>query len=202
MTHFNKTADQWDTLEKIILNEQYSKRIKSLIPHNKMSKILDFGCGTGLLISNFQNEENILIGVDTSEGMLEVFNNKFKNLKNTKSYLLNLEENDLNEGQFDLIVSTMTFHHLKQPDQMIKKLKKMLASDGVIAIIDLDQEDGSFHPDPANMGVFHFGFSNEMTNTWADQVKLERPHREIIHTINKNNKSYPVFLAIFSNNLL
>lgn len=200
MTHFNQTANEWDTPEKEVLNKRYSERIKSLIPPKKIRKILDLGCGTGLLISNFQNENNTLIGVDTSEGMLSVFNEKFKNKANTKSFLLNLEENDFNEKNFDLIVSSMAFHHLRQPDQMIKKLKKLLTSDGVIAIIDLDQEDGSFHPDPKNMGVFHSGFSNETTSSWINEANFKQVHREIIHTIHKNNKSYPVFLAIFSNN--
>ena len=200
MTHFNKTANEWDTPEKILLNENYANRIKSLIAPKNNNKILDLGCGTGLLISNFQNDENILIGVDTSEGMLDVFNKKFKNNSNVKSYLLNLEESDLHEDKFDLIVSSMAFHHLKQPDKIIEKLKKLLTPSGCIAIIDLDLEDGSFHPDPKNMGVYHSGFSIETTNMWADKANFKNTYREIIHTINKNEKSYPVFLVIYSDN--
>ena len=202
MTHFNKTANEWDTPEKILLNEKYANRIKSLIALNNKSKILDLGCGTGLLISNFQNNENILIGVDTSEGMLEVFNKKFVNNTNVRSHLLNLEENDLDENKVDLVVSSMAFHHLQHPDKMLEKLKKMLSPDGSIAIIDLDFEDGSFHPDPKNMGVYHSGFSNETTKMWADKAKFKNMHREIIHSINKNEKSYPIFLAIYSDKIL
>lgn len=199
MTHFNQVANVWDTPEKLILNEQYSSRIKSLIPEKFPKKILEIGCGTGLLGSNFLSETNTLIGIDTSEGMLEVFNQKFKNHKNVKSYLLNLEENVLNESHFDLIISSMAFHHLKRPDLMILKLKNMLAPNGVIAIIDLDKEDGSFHPDPANMGVFHSGFSEETTNSWAKGASFKNIHRETIHIINKNEKSYPLFLTIMKN---
>lgn len=202
MTHFNETANEWDTPEKITLNEKYSARIKSLIPLKVKNKILDFGCGTGLLISNFKNKENILMGVDTSEGMLEVYNKKFKNVTNAKSYLLNLEENDFSENKFDLILSSMAFHHLKRPDLMITKLKAMLNKEGTIAIIDLDEEDGSFHSDPKNMGVFHSGFSNETTKQWAEKENFKNFHREIIHTIDKNNKKYPVFLTIFSNGVI
>ena len=201
MTHFNKTANDWDTPEKITLNEKYSKQIKSLIGHKKNKRILDVGCGTGLLISNFQSDVNTLIGVDTSEGMLEVFNKKFEDKPNIKSYLINLEEEDLSEEKFDLIISSMAFHHLKQPSKMIEKLKTMLTEDGAIAIIDLDLEDGSFHPDPKNMGVFHSGFSNVTTASWAKKANFENSHREIIHTINKNEKNYPIFLAIYSNHI-
>lgn len=199
MTHFNKIANEWDSPEKIILNEQYSSRIKSLIPEKFPNKILEIGCGTGLLGSNFLTESNTFLGIDTSQGMLEVFDQKFKNDKNAKSLLINLEENELAKAGFDLIISSMAFHHLKRPDLMLLKLKSMLSNNGVIAIIDLDKEDGSFHPDPNNMGVFHSGFSDETTQSWASKSNFIKTHREIIHTINKNGKSYPLFLAIFFN---
>ncbi len=198
MTHFNKSANEWDTPEKIILNEKYSETIKSLIPSKHPKKVLDLGCGTGLLISNFQNNQSTLIGVDTSVGMLEVFNKKFAGLSNVKSYLLNLEEESFSEGQFDLIISSMAFHHLKKPKQMIEKLRKLLSTEGVIAIIDLDEEDGSFHPDPKNMGVFHSGFSQATTAMWAKEAHFKHSHRKIIHTMTKNDKSYPIFLALYS----
>lgn len=199
MTHFNKVANEWDTPEKVILNEEYSTRIKNLIFEKNPKKILEIGCGTGLLGSNFLNDNNTLLGIDTSEGMLEVFNQKFKDLKNVRSLSLNLEESELNETGFDLIISSMAFHHLKRPDLMLLKLKKALSENGSIVIIDLDKEDGSFHPDPSNMGVFHFGFSDELTQSWASKANLKRANREIVHTIIKNDKSYPLFLDIYTN---
>ena len=202
MTHFNKSANEWDTFEKIVQSEKYSERIKCLIHPKNHKKVLDLGCGTGLLISNFQSDGNTLIGVDTSAGMLEVFNKKFAGLSNVMSYLLNLEEDTLNESQFDLIISSMAFHHLKQPQEMIAKLKELLSPEGIIAIIDLDQEDGSFHPDPKNMGVYHSGFSQSVTDLWAKNSNFKHFHRETINTISKNDKSYPVFLALYSDNVL
>lgn len=199
MTHFNKIATEWDTPEKIITNEQYSSRIKSLLVEKNPKKILEVGCGTGLLGSHFLNENSTLLGIDTSEGMLGIFNKKFLTHKNAKSLLLNLEEKNLDENEFDLIISSMAFHHLKSPELMVTKLKNKLSKNGAIAIIDLDKEDGSFHPDPHKMGVFHSGFSEEETQHWATQSNFKKMHREIINTIIKNNKSYPLFLTIFYN---
>ena len=110
--------------------------------------------------------------------------------------LLNLEEQSIHE-QFDLILSSMAFHHLKDPASMINKLKKNLRPGGVLAVIDLDKEDGSFHSDPANMGVHHFGFSEESNREWGKDFKEVR--REIINTISKNGGEYPIFLALYFN---
>ncbi|MDO9183952.1 MAG: class I SAM-dependent methyltransferase [Bacteriovorax sp.] len=199
MSHFNQMANTWDTPEKIKLSASYAEKIKTYLPKQESLKILEFGCGTGLLGSNFIYEKNQLTGIDTSKGMLEIFEQKFSNQKNVHSILLNLEEQDINENNFDLIISAMAFHHLIDPAKMILKLKKLLSPNGIIAIIDLDQEDGSFHPDPKNMGVHHFGFSEEVTNSWAIKGNFPKHTREIINIMNKDKNNYPVFLAIFSN---
>lgn len=199
MSHFNQAANSWDTPLKIRQSEQYGKKIKFFIPKNSPLKILEIGCGTGLLGSQFLDTNNQLIGIDTSSGMLDVFNDKFKQYKNTKGLLLNLENETLDEDNFDLVISSMAFHHLKQPVEILKKIKPLLSSNARIAIIDLDQEDGSFHPDPANMGVYHFGFSEDQLNLWAKEVGLKFINKSIVNTVSKNDKSYPIFLAIFSN---
>ena len=53
----------------------------------------------------------------------------------------------------------MTLHHVPDTTRLIGILHKMLAPGGVLAIADLDAEDGSFHPDKT--GVEHFGFERE-----------------------------------------
>ncbi len=201
MSHFNQVANSWDTPEKTIQNQKYAHKITSLMhtPINSPLKILEVGCGTGLLGSQFVFGNNQLIGIDTSAGMLEVFDKKFNGNINIYSRLLNLEEEDLNEGNFDLIISAMAFHHLKKPESMLFKLKKMLSPKGVIAVIDLDFEDGSFHPDPKNMGVHHSGFSEETTQKWSKLGGFSEYSREIVNTIEKNDKNYPIFLSMFFN---
>jgi ubiquinone/menaquinone biosynthesis C-methylase UbiE len=199
MSNFNQIANSWDTEERTILNKYYATVIKTYITNIYPKKILELGCGTGLLGSNFVNDSNLLIGVDTSEGMLEVFKQKFCDNKKIRAILLNLEESNLPETNFDLIISSMAFHHLKNPEDMIIKLKKMLSPDGVLAIIDLDQEDGTFHPNPVSMGVFHNGFSKDTTISWAIKANFKNYHREIIHTLIKNQHDYPIFLLILIN---
>lgn len=198
MTHFNQVANQWDTPEKIQLNQKYADEIKSLTANHGFKKILEVGCGTGLLGSFFMTESNEFLGIDTSSGMLDIFNKKFGHLPNVRSALLNLEDQELNEKEFDLIVSTMAFHHLVSPEEMLIKLKGELTTDGFMAIIDLDQEDGTFHPDPVKMGVHHFGFSAEENAHWAAQAGLKMKERKIIHTTFKNEKAYPIFVALYT----
>ncbi len=91
----------------------------------------------------------------------------------------------------------MAFHHLSNPGEVLKKLSNMLTLDGKIIIIDLRKEDGDFHPDNIQMGVKHFGFSEEQIQNWGKSSKL---HVDIytINEIHKNDKIYYQFLAIFN----
>lgn len=200
MTHFNEMANTWDTIDKIELYKLYATKIKAFLNKSHFNSVLEIGCGTGLLGSHFIENNNKFLGLDTSDGMLNVFNHKFKEYKNVKSLNLNLEENELDITlKFDLIITSMAFHHLISPEKMLLKLKDQLEKNGVIAIIDLDEEKGNFHTDPKNMGVHHFGFSNKLTESWAQKLHFKTYKREIINTINKDSGNFPIFLAIFSN---
>jgi ubiquinone/menaquinone biosynthesis C-methylase UbiE len=196
MSHFNQLANSWDTPEKILQNTKYANEVKEIISNKNPKRILEVGCGTGLLGSQFITNENFLLGIDMSTEMLKVFDDKFKNF-HTRSLILNLETHDLPETQFDLIISSMAFHHLKTPLDILNKLKNHLSPNGAIAVIDLDEEDGTFHPDPKNMGVFHFGFSSLTMEKWAKLIEARSFYRKTINVIAKNNKEYPVCLSVF-----
>lgn len=172
------------------------KTIDQLDPAEGLD-ILDFGCGTGLFGLEFKKYIKTLTGIDTSTGMLDVFNKKTEDYNNIKSLNLNLETSNFDED-FNLVVSSMTFHHLNEPINVLKKLKKSLRNNGVIAIVDFDKEDGTFHPDNEGMGVKHYGFSKDELNEWAKETELKFEH-SIINSISKNGKEYGQFLAIFSN---
>ncbi len=194
MNHFNQLSKEWDRPEKIQQNIDYAAIIKNSLKFTPL-KILEVGCGTGLLGQQFVNDENSLLGIDTSSGMLEVFNKKFSANPRVSSLMIDLETQSIHE-KFDLIISSMTFHHLKNPKIMIERLSVNLLPGGVLAVIDLDSEDGSFHSDPANMGVHHFGFAAEVIADWGSGfAKLER---QIINVIKKNEGEYKVFLALFT----
>lgn len=199
MSHFNHVANTWDSEGKIKLMSQLASKASEKLQLKDDLDILDFGCGTGLFGLEFLEYAKSITGVDTSEGMLEVFREKVKDLPNVNCLLKDLEKGPFEEKlSFDLIVSSMTFHHLSDPEKMIKKLREHLNPNGQMAIVDLEKEDGSFHPDNEGMGVKHFGFSEETLRGWAiaSGMKVEVT---TINTVEKNDRSYNQFLAIFSN---
>lgn len=196
LTHFNSQAADWDRPDKIQMMKHLADKTLDVLKLDQPLDILDFGCGTGLFGLEMTEFAKSLVGLDTSDGMLEVFNQKTVGAENITSINCDLENENF-DAKFDLIVSSMAFHHLENPGKMISKLKSMLNSGGRIAIVDLDQEDGSFHPDNSGMGVKHFGFSKQEIQSWADKSGMNLDWR-IINEIDKNDKTYQQFLAVFS----
>jgi len=196
ISHFNESASQWDSESKIEMMRLLAKKTMNVLHLTEPLDIMDFGCGTGLYGLEFSAHAKTLLGVDTSPGMLEAFDKKTEGSSKISSQLIDLEKEDL-DLKFDLILSSMAFHHLSQPSEMISKMKTMLKRGGRLAIVDLDEEDGTFHPDNKGMGVKHFGFNKGQLSQWASEAHMNL-HHEIINSIEKEGRVYRQFLAIFS----
>ncbi|RUM59626.1 MAG: methyltransferase [Persephonella sp.] len=197
---FDKVANKYDTEDKIKRSEQFVEKLIKIIPINKNFKVMDIGAGTGLVDIPLSEYVAQIYAFDLSEGMLNVFKEKLKNqrIKNIKIFRKDILSEDFSEKDFDLIITSMTFHHLDNPKEALKKLKDYLKEDGYIAIIDLEKEDGTFHSD--NTDVKHFGFEKEEVEEWFKENNFKEVKILTIYSIKKERngriKEYPVFLAI------
>jgi len=156
--NFNDEANTWDTERRIKRSKQISDFILSNIVIEKESILLDFGCGTGLISQNFIHHVSRIVGYDTSDNMLDIFDNKFSNLKNRVMSISDLSQLDM---KVDIVISSMVFHHIVNVDDALKQLWSVLKDQGNLIIIDLDSEDGSFHRDEIGFNG-HNGFDRDM----------------------------------------
>ncbi len=194
-SHFNEMAAVWDSPEKIQLMKRLADKTRKVLNLTESVDMMDFGCGTGLFGLELADKAKTFLGVDTSEGMLDAFNKKTVDADHISSKKLDLEKETIDRS-FDLIVSSMAFHHLSSPMSMIGKMKNILRPGGKLAIVDLDKEDGTFHSNNEGMGVKHFGFTELEMQVWAQEAGMTLNHT-IINEVYKNNKTYRQFLAVF-----
>jgi ubiquinone/menaquinone biosynthesis C-methylase UbiE len=124
--------------------------------------VLDYGCGTGLLTLALRPHVKSITGVDSSQGMLDVLNVKImeNGFANITSLSRDLEKGDILEGQFHVITSSMTLHHVKNPAVLLSQFYRCLYPQGYLCIADLDPDGGKFHGQ--NDGVFHSGFERSL----------------------------------------
>jgi 2-polyprenyl-3-methyl-5-hydroxy-6-metoxy-1,4-benzoquinol methylase len=198
MSRFDELATKWDTKpQRVKTAMAIADFISDNISDLDSIDILDYGCGTGLLsfgvCENLKSKVNTLVGMDNSTGMLEVFANKAKDIGYSNfDTIQNHADKDELIGEYNLIVSSMTMHHIKDYKSFIKNCALSLQSGGYLAIGDISKEDGGFHSD--NDGVEHFGFElddiKDEYSKYFDDIKIE-----IVETITKH-KDYYIFTAI------
>ncbi|QWV94191.1 class I SAM-dependent methyltransferase [Geomonas oryzisoli] len=158
---FDAVAEQWDQEpRRLKLAQDVVAALRKALPLTSNMAALDYGCGSGLVTLGLQPFVGRITGADSSQGMLDVLDKKIQAeaLLNVSTLLLDLEQQRL-EGSFDLIVSSMTLHHVQDVPSLIATLAKALKPGGWLALADLESEDGRFHDDPT--GVLHHGFSRE-----------------------------------------
>jgi len=197
MNRFDEVATKWDSNPtRVKLASSINEAILNKIDFNKQQKIADFGCGTGLLSLRFCELVDEIVGFDSSKKMLEELKKKCKmeNISNVKTVHFDIEHDHLPKDEFDIVLSSMTMHHLKNIEKFIKDIFLSLKSGGFVAIADLDKEDGTFHTH-GNDGVHHFGFEHEYVKAIFEQVGFEHVDIENVHFV-KKDKNYPIFLAV------
>jgi len=196
---FDTAATDWDKENlRIELAKAISSRI-ALLPLHDAMRAMEYGCGTGLVGLGLANRLASLVAADSSPGMLEILKAKIsaQGIKNVFPRHLDLHHGDC-EQDFDLIFSAMTLHHLADIDCILAKLFHCLKPGGIIALADLDEEDGSFHQDNPE-GVMHHGLNREKLTGNLKRLGFSSIHVNTVHTIRRKNsqgdeKPYPVFL--------
>ena len=157
---FDKDAALWDNNPgRVKVAEDIVRAIRTEIGLTAEMDALDFGCGTGLVTLALQPFVGSITGVDSSQGMLDVLNRKIsdRGLSNVRSRYVNLDQGAVLSGSYHLVVSSMTLHHIRDIDSLLKQFYQILRPSGILCIADLDEDGGRFHE--SNEGVFHFGFS-------------------------------------------
>ncbi|MBL3519984.1 class I SAM-dependent methyltransferase [Arcobacter lanthieri] len=196
MSRFDERAKDWDKKQTSLdKSEACLKHLKDTIDFSKIKNILDYGCGTGLIAFDLVNSSNEVLGLDSSTGMLEEFNKKAKdkNLSNIRAQKHDILNDDLEENSFDLIVISMSLHHIENIEIFFEKSFKALKNGGYLCINDLEKEDGTFHKKHNNDGVYHFGFKQEELEQISLKVGFTKSLYERVFIYKRDYGDFPIF---------
>ncbi|MBU3093386.1 class I SAM-dependent methyltransferase [Clostridium sp. CF011] len=159
---FDDYAKNWDTDERINRAKIVADEISKLIDIDKNYSAMEFGCGTGLVSFNLYDKFKRINLVDSSKGMIDILNfkiNKYKVNNMVTNYVDISDKNSL-DMKFDVIYNSMVLHHIHNTASIIKSFYELLNENGFLCIVDLDEEDGSFHKEHPDFDG-HNGFNQE-----------------------------------------
>lgn len=187
---FDQKAATWDDKpRRAKLARDIARAIRDTVRITSEMDVLDFGCGTGLLSLEFQPLVRSVTGIDSSPGMLAVLEEKVRSqhLTNVTTRCIDLEHGDRFEGQYDLVMSSMTFHHVRDVHRVLEILLHVLKPGGTLAIADLDCDNGKFHDTPE--GVFHNGFDRCIMKTHLEAAGLTSVRNRTAAIVQKESPS-------------
>lgn len=193
--HFDQAAATWDLADRrVALAQGVAQAIEARVPLSKDQKVLDFGCGTGLVSLALAAKVGAIHGADTSPEMLKVLEGKAK-AKGVPLQLIALDATGAGDlaGPYDLIVSSMTLHHIADVAALFHRFMKHLHVGGQVALADLDEEDGTFHD--AAVSIHHRGFPREQISSWLEEAGFQEILLGTATATQKDGKKYSVFLA-------
>lgn len=196
--HFDSKARSWD--ENPVFQERglkIAQAIRQTVPLHPRMNALDYGCGTGLLSFPLKDELGAILMADSSGGMLDVVNEKIaaQGVTSMTTLRLDLLADPPPAQRFELIVTSMTLHHVPDTDHILRLFHDLLNPGGYLCIADLDQEDGSFHGIEVDV---HHGFDQADLGRRATQAGFADVQFQTVFSIAKELESgtrdYPVFL--------
>jgi len=139
---FNKKALDWDATTEH--SSRIISRVISKLPNFEVPKILDVGCGTGVLFDFLQKKyRNSLkiTAIDYAEKMIEQARKKYDSYSNISYVADDVYEHKFPNLFYDLIICYSVFPHLKNKKGIIKKFYKLLRSGGYLVIFHSESRE-------------------------------------------------------------
>lgn len=112
-------AGEWETLKK-------------MLPDFKGKQVLDLGCGYGWhCIYAVENGAASVVGIDISHKMLETAKEKTK-FSEVEYRCCAMEDVDYPSESFDIILSSLAFHYIKDYNSLVRNIYRMLTPGGML----------------------------------------------------------------------
>ncbi len=139
---FDRLAPDWDANEVRSTPERV-KSILSRLSIGEGMEVLDLGTGTGVLVpqlSRLVGPEGRVVGVDLSEGMLDIARRKHGHLENVEFLRLDFEEEQL-PGRYDIVMLFCVYPHLHYPQETLEWLFRFNVKEGGKVVIGFSSDE-------------------------------------------------------------
>ncbi len=123
-SHFDSIATVYDeSLPAHVVEHYLRKRVAFVAATCPRGAGLDVGCGTGVLAARLAGAGYEMVGVDPSEGMLEVMRARSPAVRAVAASGTSLPFED---DSFDLVLTVAVMHHIAEPEAVRQTLAEMV----------------------------------------------------------------------------
>lgn len=132
---YNVKANKYDKTFDGKFTASFKKLLIEKMEIQKNDKVLDVGCGTGILLNQLLKLYDFeAYGIDISENMIKVAKFKYPNIK---FQVCDSESIQFPNDFFNIITVCASFHHYPNPQKFINEVVRLLSKDGRIYIAEV-----------------------------------------------------------------
>lgn len=147
--HFSAHARQWWTPDGPLrtLHQLNPLRLKYITSqcHIHQQRILDVGCGGGLLAEALATEGALEVcGIDLSESLIEVAKAHGASIPNLNYQCISSSSHRANQHSYDIITCMELLEHVPDPEQLLDDLIHMLNPNGYLFVSTINQHWQAF----------------------------------------------------------
>lgn len=121
--------DVWSKVMIPLNNTRYSYW-KGIIGEVNGLRVFDLGCGYGVLSETFAQDGANVVGMDASEGLINIARERAREQGLAISYHAGYAEQLNLDGQFDVVVAADVLEHVSDLEQTVKRSSAMVAKGG------------------------------------------------------------------------
>jgi len=195
-SEFDAKAATWDDdPAKVERARIVAEAIRAAVPLDTSTRLLEYGAGTGLVTQMLREAVGPVTLADTSEGMRRRMEEKVAGgvLPDARVVDLDLATGPVPDERYDLVVTVMVLHHIVPLGPVLDAFARILDPGGRLCIVDLEEEDGSFHGEGFHG---HHGFEPADLTVRLEAAGFTDVAIDRVHRITTDGKEYPVFLAV------
>jgi ubiquinone/menaquinone biosynthesis C-methylase UbiE len=143
---FDQIAEKYDSPKQQVLAKVIRQEIEKEWGTHSDKRVLDFGCGTGLISLPFAGKVKQLFLVDVSSEMTKITQEKItqQGLLNTTVLTADFLQ-ELPTFKVDTILVSLVLLHIPQTAEILQHLADMLTERGQLIIVDFDKNPLVYH---------------------------------------------------------
>jgi ubiquinone/menaquinone biosynthesis C-methylase UbiE len=174
-TKAREMAEYFEKRSRYKDQKEINDALKDLLNPKNGDKILDVGCGTGILtrlIAPSLFPKGSITGIDISNQFIELARNHIQDLKYKSIIKFDVgsaEKLPYPDEYFDAVFATRLLIHVDNPQQTIKELKRVVKKKGRIILADWDFD--TLVVDHSNRlitrKIIHWRTDNKDGNNWS-----------------------------------
>ena len=135
--YFDSVAQKWDQIRSAFFGEGVRAAAIAASGITPSSIVADVGVGTGFLSKGALAAGARVIGIDSSDRMLEEARKHFAGQR-FEARAGEIDSLPLTTGEVDVVLANMVLHHAPDPPRAIQEMSRVLKPGGRLVITDAD----------------------------------------------------------------